>query len=70
VEGVYTARPEVAPFYDLIAYVDTPRETCLERLRARGQNPEAWIRRWRAAEDHYIDTTAPQSRANLVVRGH
>jgi uridine kinase len=69
VEGVYAARPELAAYYDLTTYVDTPREVCLDRVRARGQDPEEWITRWRAAEDFYIRTTRPQSRAHLLVRG-
>jgi uridine kinase len=70
VEGVYTARPELASYYHLTTYVDTPREICLQRQRARGENPEDWIRRWRAAEDHYLRTTRPQTRVDLVVRGY
>ncbi|MCX4778064.1 uridine kinase family protein [Streptomyces sp. NBC_01264] len=70
VEGVYSARPETAPYYDLTAYVDTPRDVCLRRVRARGENSEAWILRWRAAEDHYLRTTWPQTRADLLVRGY
>ncbi|MDT0347065.1 uridine kinase family protein [Streptomyces litchfieldiae] len=69
VEGVYTARPELADFYDLTVFVDTPRETCLDRLRARGENSAEWITRWRAAEDHYLRTTRPAERATLVVAG-
>jgi len=70
VEGVYAARPELAPYYHLITYVDTPREVCLRRMRARGQQSEEWITRWRAAEDFYLQTTWPQARAHLLVRGH
>jgi uridine kinase len=70
VEGVYSVRPELAPYYHLTTYVDTPREICLQRMRARGQNPEEWITRWRAAEDYYLQTTWPQSRVHLLVRGH
>ncbi|GAA2977425.1 hypothetical protein GCM10010519_10530 [Streptomyces lactacystinicus] len=70
VEGVYSARPELARYYHFTAYVDTPRGVCLQRVRARGENPEAWIRRWRAAEDHYVHTTWPQTRAKLLVRGY
>jgi uridine kinase len=69
VDGVYAARPELAPYYHFTVYVDTSRETCLQRMRARGQNPEQWITRWRAAEDHYLRTTWPQTRVNLVVKG-
>ncbi|MFD0407206.1 hypothetical protein [Kitasatospora sp. NPDC127116] len=70
VEGVYSARPELAHYYHFTAYVDTPRGVCLQRVRARGENPEEWIGRWRAAEDHYVHTTWPQTRAKLLVRGH
>ncbi|MFI2710584.1 uridine kinase [Micromonospora sp. NPDC018662] len=70
VEGVYSARPELTPYYHLTVHVDTPREICLRRLRARGENSEEWIGRWRAAEDFYLRTTWPQTRAHLLVRGH
>jgi uridine kinase len=70
VEGVYSARPELSPYYHLTTYVDTPREICLQRIQARGQNPEAWIERWRAAEDYYLQTTWPQTRVKLVIRGY
>jgi uridine kinase len=69
VEGVYAARPELAPYYDLTAFVDTPREICLRRVRARGQDSAEWIARWRAAEDFYLRTTNPPSRLQVVVRG-
>ncbi|MEV7025964.1 AAA family ATPase [Kitasatospora sp. NPDC093558] len=70
VEGVYSARPELAPFYHFTTYVDTPPDLCLQRVRARGENSEEWIRRWRAAEDHYVRTTWPQTRVGLLVRGY
>lgn len=67
---VYSARPQLAPHYDLALYVDTPRDVCLRRVRACGENSEEWIRRWRAAEEHYLHTTWPQTRAGLLVRGY
>ncbi|MFD0273469.1 uridine kinase [Kitasatospora sp. NPDC127111] len=70
VEGVYSARPELAPYYHFTAYVDAPRDLCLRRVRARGADPEEWIARWRAAEDHYLHTTWPQTRVDLLVRGY
>lgn len=69
VEGVYSMRPEVEHYYDLTVYVETPRDVCLRRLHDRGQNPAEWIRRWRAAEDHYIERYRPEQRADLLVRG-
>ncbi|MGQ4380833.1 uridine kinase [Streptomyces sp. SAS_267] len=72
VEGVYTARPELADHYDLVVYVDTPPEESLRRLRARGDDhgPIDWEARWRLAEEHYLDATCPRERADLVVPGH
>lgn len=70
VEGVYSARPELTPYYDLTVYVDTPRDVCLRRVRARGENSQDRITRWRAAEDHYLRTTWPQTRAGHLVRGY
>jgi uridine kinase len=72
VEGVYTARPELADYYDLVVYVDTPREESLRRLRERGHDhgPVDWETRWRLAEEHYLAVTRPRERADLVVPGH
>jgi uridine kinase len=70
VEGVYTARPELIPYFHFTVYVDTPREICLRRLRARGEHSEEWISRWRASEDFYLQTTWPQTRVQLLVRGY
>ncbi|MYT30107.1 MULTISPECIES: hypothetical protein [unclassified Streptomyces] len=71
VEGVLTARPELAAFYDLSVLVETPAELCLRRLYRRGRGPErdAWIARWRAVEEHYLTTTRLHARVGLTVRG-
>ncbi|MER7990334.1 hypothetical protein ABTY53_32825 [Streptomyces noursei] len=71
VEGVLTARPELAPFCDLTVLVDTPSEVCLHRLYARGGGPErdAWITRWRIVEEHYRTATRLHARTGLIVRG-
>lgn len=72
VEGVYTARPELADYYDLLVYVDTPRGESMRRLRERGDDhgPIDWESRWRLAEEHYLALTRPRERAHLVVSGH
>ncbi|MER5468127.1 hypothetical protein [Streptomyces sp. NPDC002685] len=72
VEGVYTARPELVDHYDLVVYVDTPPDESMRRLRVRGDDhgPIDWEARWRLAEEHYLITTRPRERADLVVRGH
>lgn len=55
-EGVLTAWPELAGFYDLIVFVDTPSELCLRRVHARPDrrpHREAWLTRWRAVGEYY-----------------
>ncbi|MFJ6835706.1 uridine kinase [Streptomyces sp. NPDC091209] len=72
VEGVYTARPELAGHYGLVVYVDTPPAESMRRLRARGDDhgPIDWEARWRLAEEYYLTTTRPWERADLVVPGN
>ena len=71
VEGVDSARPELAAFYDLVVYVDTPSGESMQRLRARGHDhgPIDWKSRWRSAEEHYLAVARPREGADLVVSG-
>lgn len=69
VEGVYTLRPELAELVDLKVFVATGEAARLQRQRRRGENPDAWISRWMAAEDHYLRVAQPQRVADLVVAG-
>jgi uridine kinase len=69
VEGVYSARPALRGYLDLIVVVDAPRELCLARLLARGENDPAEIERWRAAEEWYLERQDPRRAADLVIDG-
>ena len=71
VEGMFVVRPQLEGFYDLTVFVDTPLETCLERLVARGHDHGFgnWNQRWQASDKHYLATTEPRARMDLVVRG-
>jgi uridine kinase len=71
VEGVYTARPELARYYNLTVWVDAPREVCMRRLDERGHDhgPGNWNERWRAAEEHYIAASEPGIRLDMSIRG-
>lgn len=69
VEGVYSARPELAPFYDLRVWVEAPEPLRTARQRARSEDPEGWQERWAAAEAHYEHKYHPRERADLVVPG-
>jgi uridine kinase len=69
VEGVYTARLELAAYYSFIFWVEAPREERLRRGIARnGQaSHDRWQNEWMPAEDEYVRTHLPQQRADVVV---
>lgn len=69
VEGVYTLRPQLRDLIDVAVWVETSEETRLRRQVERGENDDVWIRRWVAAEDHYVATRDPRSAAVLHVEG-
>ncbi|MEV0949257.1 zeta toxin family protein [Promicromonospora sp. NPDC050249] len=69
VEGVYTLRPQLLDLIDVAVWVETSEETRLRRQVERGENDDVWIRRWVAAEDHYVATHDPRSAAALHVQG-
>jgi uridine kinase len=69
VEGVYTTRPELRDLYDLTVFVETSREECLRRARARSENTDEDIERWRRSEDWYLANVGPADRADIVVPG-
>jgi uridine kinase len=69
VEGCYVGRPALRGYYDLIVVVEAPRELCLARQVARGEDEPAQIERWRAAEDWYFERQDPRRVADLVIDG-
>ena len=69
VEGCYVARPALRGYLDLIVVVDAPRELCIQRQLARGEDDAETIARWRAAEDWYFERQDPRRVANLVIAG-
>jgi uridine kinase len=68
VEGVYTIRPELRPFYHISLLVETPKDVCLNRLRSR-TDKEGDIQMWRAAEDWYFANIEPQKNCDLIISG-
>jgi uridine kinase len=69
VEGCYVARPALRGYLDLIVLVDAPRDLCIARQLARGDDEPEQIARWRAAEDWYLERQNPRRVADLVVDG-
>lgn len=69
IEGVYSARPEMAEFMDLRVLVETPRDVRLARQIDRNENSRGWIRRWADAESVYFGTILPSIPVDIVVAG-
>jgi len=68
VDGVYSARPELAAFVDLSVLVDTPRSLRAQRLAERGDD-DGWNARWDVAEQVYFTVVRPPESFDLVVTG-
>ena len=67
VEGVYTTRPELRPYFSVMVYVDAPRDVRLARLLDRGYPDVSWVDHWMAAEDWYVENMHPAKQVALVV---
>jgi uridine kinase len=66
-EGVYSARPELADLIDMKALVtvsDTLREA---RLLAREGSIGPWERQWHEAEAHYFNEVMSSARFEVVL---
>ena len=69
-DGVYSARPELADLIDLAILVEAADDTVRrQRLLAREGAPfmDAWHRRWDVAEDYYFTHVRPRSSFDLVI---
>lgn len=67
VEGVYLLRPELRSLFDVTVFVDTAADTRSQRQAGRSDSA-AWVDRWHAAEDYYVDQHHPELVADAVVR--
>lgn len=67
VEGVYTLRPQLRPFWDLTVYLQVPADVRLARMLARKENTRAQINRWMAAEQYFEDTFSPAGHADMIL---
>ena len=72
-EGVYSARPELADLLHLRVLLDTPAEIREARLLEREGEREGehrrgdWPARWSSAEDHYFAALMPPEAFNVVI---
>ena len=68
VEGVFTVRPEIREFYGVTVFVEAPRDERVRRIHARDENV-AWVDRWMAAEDWYLEHVRPADWVDHIVDG-
>jgi uridine kinase len=71
VEGVCALHEMLRKAYDLKVWVETPRETCLDRaiLRDGESQREQWENVWMPNEDAYVERDRPLDCVDLVVSG-
>ena len=69
VEGVFLQRLQWREFFDLLVYLDCPRETRFSRETDRSQsNIEKFSNRYWKAEDHYLDSVRPFVGADMIIQ--
>jgi uridine kinase len=68
-EGVYSARPELADLLDLRLLLRVPDDVRVARLLAREQGLTAWELQWHEAEGWYFANRAPPAGFDLIVEG-
>ncbi|HEU4403777.1 MAG TPA: hypothetical protein VFS43_00560 [Polyangiaceae bacterium] len=68
-EGVYSARPELADLLDLRIVLVVSDELRRRRLLEREGTIGPWERQWHEAEDYYFEHIAPPSSFDLVLDG-
>ena len=69
VEGSYSHHPDLAPYYDLRVFLDTPPTLQLKRLSLREpeEKLEAFITRWIPLEEKYISALSVKDKADIVI---
>lgn len=69
VEGVYSARPELADLIDLTVFVETNPGVRTSRLADRGDRGD-WAAFWRRGEQHYFRCVRPPATFDLRLDPH
>jgi para-aminobenzoate synthetase len=69
VEGVYSARPELADLLDLRVLLRVQDDVRRARLLAREQSLTDWELQWHDAEDWYFANAAPCAGFDVIVEG-
>jgi uridine kinase/CTP:molybdopterin cytidylyltransferase MocA len=64
VDGVYSARPELADLVDVAVYLGVDPQTRADRYAARHNDPD-WTRFWERGEAHYFGVVRPPASFDL-----
>ncbi|WP_079479827.1 kinase [Halobacillus salinus] len=68
VEGVFLQRPSWRGFFDQVIYLDVPRIERFKRENVETQKKiDKFKRRYWKAEEHYLETSQPALKADLVI---
>ncbi len=65
VDGVYSARPELADLVDLAVLIEVDPVIRAERLAEREADDPGWVAFWERAEQHYFQFVRPPSSFDL-----
>jgi uridine kinase len=69
IEGVFLQRKEWRNFYDLIVYLDCPREKRFHRESEETQkNMDKFEKRYWKAEEYYLKVFSPMGQADLIIQ--
>jgi uridine kinase len=69
IDGVYSARPELADLLDLRMLLRVPDDVRRARLLAREQSLTDWELQWHEAEEWYFAHAAPPAGFDVIVEG-
>jgi uridine kinase len=71
IEGCFSIRKELSHLYDILIWVDSPREFRLERgvKRDGNGNRHMWENIWLPAEDRYFEIQKPAQYADIIIDG-
>jgi uridine kinase len=69
IEGCFSIRKELSQQYDILIWVDSPREFRLERGETRDGNcnRHMWENVWLPTEDGYVEMQEPSQYADIII---
>jgi uridine kinase len=73
IEGCFSIRNELLPFYDVQIWIDSSKQNCLDRVIQRERNGSdnryLWENVYRPAEEKYMEIQKPREHADIVIDG-